>query len=760
MSTEVRKGIGCDGKTLKQMLDESDRLTKETGFYHGLKELPLTKGNPLGMEVFSTRLVAGLQSALETTRMIAASPIMREVAEICCGLYTPEGHCIAQSTGMSAHVPVMGQIIDWMIKQNYEEEVGINEGDLFCCNENVIAGFHAADVADIAPIFYKGELVAWAGTTCMEAEIGAIAPGTLPGANTERFTDGMRIYAEKIGTNDLMSKTFETRCKLGLRMPDLFLLDRRGAIAANLKTRDEVKSLIEEVGLDQFRQACRELIAGEEREQAERIRMRTVPGRIRNVKCLEEMYSSLPVPPIHRKDQFVLMPMELDIGADGEYTLDFDGTGAWGWHPTNCQPSAILGALSVTLVCTIAYQGRANSGTLHRLHLKVPYDTLVWPSSPYIATALQWTPAVMMQALFMTMQCRAFFSRGFREEIMLGGVSGGGLELGGKNQWGMEPFGFFIVDSPGTGGGGACAIRDGLDSGFASFLTEPDMGNIEVWETLVPLLWLGREMQPNWCAHGKYRGGFSVANTLLLNKTPYLFIGVSTSNSGNILLNDAAYGGFPVPLVWAACLKDPNIKELVGAEKPLIHEIGDPRDLNIRKLKGKLWGPLNSNPQVSDDIYKDGDLIQVASAGWGGGYGDPIERDLSLVQKDLDSGLMTPEVCRNVYCVEAKYDQSADRYVIDVKKTEELRKSERKERMGKMPAWHWWKQSRQKLIDGELPQIMKQMYNDSLKKDDALPQPFNPVWNTSSGSIEAKPKGQRWPAEFRAFWHLPENFAF
>jgi acetone carboxylase alpha subunit len=53
-------GIGRDGKTLEEMLVEKEQLYRETGYYYGLKELPLTKEDPLKMEVFFSRLLAAL----------------------------------------------------------------------------------------------------------------------------------------------------------------------------------------------------------------------------------------------------------------------------------------------------------------------------------------------------------------------------------------------------------------------------------------------------------------------------------------------------------------------------------------------------------------------------------------------------------------------------------------------------------------------------------------------------------------------------
>lgn len=759
MKTKV--GIGRKGKTLKHMLEESDRLWKQTGHYYGLKDLDLATKDPLRLELFHSRILASLQAGRETTRMVSASPLVREVAELCCGLYTPEGDCIAQSSGIAGHIPVMGQVVNWMIRQNYEEDVGIAEGDLFTCNDNVISGMHSADVYDLTPVFWEGELVAWAVTAIMEPEIGAVTPGTMPATATEKFADGFHICAEKIGTNDLLSKTFETRCHLLLRLSDLFLLDRKGAQSANIKIREEAKEIIREFGIDYFRSAARELIESERRSQLARVRTRTVPGRYRNVLVNQEFYSHHLVPPIHAKDVSVLIPLEFTIEPSGKYVLDFDGIGPWGWHPTNCTPSALLGGLSVAMVQSIAHTGKANMGTLLATELRVPYDSLYWPTNKFISTNLTWVCICGIFGLWMSTQCRGFFSRGFREEIMLGAIGGAGLEFAGKNQIGMEPFGFLMTESPGTGGSGACGIRDGVDNGFVIYTPEADMGSAEIWELMLPILWLGRRMLPDSAAHGRFRSGYSIVSTIMIYRAPYLFVGCPPGAIDLIPLNASMFGGYPNMHNYSAYIKDPNLQELAAEKKPLLHGLGDPRDPDILKMaKGKVGGPYGSTARVYDDVLKHGDVIQTYVHASGGGYGDPIERDLHMAKKDLDNGVLSQEICRRVYCIEATFNPKTDEWVIDEEKTKELRAKERERRLKSMPTREWWVRSRKKVVGAELPPLLKQMYNSSLVVEKELPAKYDPIWNTSGGNITCLPKGQKWPHEFRAFWNLSQDFTF
>ncbi len=53
------QGIGWGNKTLKQLLEEKEKVYKDTGYYYGLKDLPLSKADPMKLELFHSRLAFG-----------------------------------------------------------------------------------------------------------------------------------------------------------------------------------------------------------------------------------------------------------------------------------------------------------------------------------------------------------------------------------------------------------------------------------------------------------------------------------------------------------------------------------------------------------------------------------------------------------------------------------------------------------------------------------------------------------------------------
>jgi len=729
-------GIGEGGRTLIEMLEDGTGRLADSGHYYGLERLDLWEADPMRMELFHSRLLAAVGAAREVTRMISASPMVRESGELCIGFFTPDGDFFIQSRGIGGHASIMGDVIKWMIRHNYEEEVGIWEGDLFCSNEIDIAAIHNQDVYDLLPIFWENELVGWSGTVIHEMEIGAVIPGGMPTAQSERFTDGVRICAEKVGENNQLYKYFERSCKFKLRMGDQFLLDRKGAIAANLKVREEVRKTIEEFGLDYFRRGTRELIERERRDQLARVRMRTVPGRYRNCLMEEYMLSHMPVAVLHRKDQYTLIPIEFVIEPNGKYVLDFDGAGSWGWHAANTTPAALRSALGIALIDTIAYTGKANEGTLLATELRVPYDSVMWPSTVFLPYASAWSILLNGYGLWLSLQSRAFFSRGFKEEVLVGAGSGDGMQdFAGMDHYGREPFGcIFALNGA---GGGAFAIRDAVDCAFGLYNPESDIGNIEVWELAVPVVTLGASILRDSGGCGKYRGGCTQSNTLMIYNTPRVCVGdMGMQLQSKVLINSGMFGGYPSGTSQVFVVTDANTQELISQKKPLVHDVGDFRSPDIEK---NIQGHHRRYPAgfgLTEDVLKAGDIIQNATSCQTGGYGDPIERDSKLVKKDMDNGLCSEEMAKNIYCVAASYDPDEEEYLVDEQKTSDLRNAERQRRLGATPVREWWKRRREALLNRQVHPLLKSMYNDSMAK------------------------GNRWPAEFRAFWDLPGEFTF
>lgn len=728
----MTRGIGEDGRTLAQMLEATRARTGETGCYAGIMEPKLLTGDPVRAELYHSRLMAALIAGRETTRMISGSPFVREVAELAIGLYTPEGDSIAQSVGIQVHIRCMGEVIQWMIEHDYEEKVGIADGDLFWCNDPTVAGMHPADVYDLLPIFVEGELVAWVCTVIMEMDIGAVSPGCMPTANVERSTDGMRFTAEKVGSDDMLRHDIELKVRYGLDMADMFLLDRKGAIAANIRVREEIRRIIEEFGLDWFRCANRELIEEERRNQIARLRQRTVPGRYRNVVPLEYYMADQPVTWLPaKKDHIRIVPIEMRIETAGRVVLDFEGAGSWGWHPFNATPSGMWGGLAFTLVQTIAYDGRANLGSLLPFEIRLPEGSVLNPPDVRpLATASIWAPVIDIYSLWCGMVSGAYYMRGFREEMFT--YRGGcGLQMAGYDQYGTKrPL---LAAPTGNFGAGARGTGDGLDAGGTLITAEVDLGNVEIWECFMPYMDLGRRFEPWSVGWGRFRSGASIPTAALLHRsTETIVAGVVGSAAEFILPNVGLCGGYPGGKRFTVILRDTDAAERAASGLPLVHEIGHPAapayETNIR---AEVHTPHHLPPPME---VHDGDILLV-SVGSPGGFGDPLERAPEAVTADLDDGLATPEIADGIYGVHAQFDDGAKCWVANDEATAETRAQRRSARLERAePVSEWWRRSRARILDGEIHPMLAEAYADSIESSEVF------------------------AAEYRGFWGLPDDF--
>src|ERR687896_1019678 len=277
---EVRP-IGGGGRRPTEMLEESERLLADTGRYYGIEELELQGSDPIGYEKLFSRLRGGLVSARETALNISASPIVRELGELCFALYTPEGDSIALSTGIIVHVHTMSDAIKYMIRQDYEDNPGIAPRDIFTNNDAMIGDVHNADVQTIVPIFWEGELIGWAAGVTHEIDIGAKTPGSVPVGPISRFEDGIDLPAKKIGSNDEIWRDHVLAGLKGTRTPMYWTLDEKTRVAGCHMIREAVERVILEEGLDTYKRFVREVIEDGRRSFRSRLRELTVPGRYR-----------------------------------------------------------------------------------------------------------------------------------------------------------------------------------------------------------------------------------------------------------------------------------------------------------------------------------------------------------------------------------------------------------------------------------------------------------------------------------------------
>jgi acetone carboxylase alpha subunit len=708
--------------TALERLRTSEELMERTGSYQGLAELQARAADPIRYERLHARLLSAVIEAREMARRISGSPSVREMGEFLVTLFTAEGDAIALSTGIMLHVHTTSRFIKWMLENDYETEPGIAEGDVFCNNDPFIGDVQTADVMVVTPMFHEGVLIGWIGAVSHVPDVGGVEPGAEPSIVADRFGEGLFFCAEKIGSEDRIHKTHTIRCERNLRDPALFILDEKAKIAACFDVREKVGAIVAEYGLDYYQRANQEFIEEQRRGILARARTTLVPGRYRGIAHFAHLMADQRfVMPQVARDLLYAMPLSLTVEGDGTLVLDLEGTPEAGPHSSNCTPAGMAGGLLLALLQTLAYDGKVNHGAWAATRMSLPAGSLVNPIDEQTATSTGWAVLIPIFGTMTQLVARGFYMRGFVEEVFLGSACAGFQEWGGHDRRGAR-FGGSNFEC-GAVGSGARGVMDGIDTGYAIFNPEADMGSIETWEQQFPVLYLGRRNLPDSGGAGAHRGGVTFAPVIKAHRSDDILVGVK-ENSGRIFDQKGVFGGYPAADAHRhVIVRGSDFQERAERHEPLPHRMFDEDDgyQLVTHLSGEVeegQGQLANAPLRHDDFL-------THSYGSNGGFGDPLDRDPAAVVEDLHEGAVSLRAAGAVYGVEVDADGA-----LDAAATERRRAEIRSERLrASRPATEWLEEQRARVRDEKLIEPVLEMYRSALAISDPFAAEFRQFWS-------------------------------
>ncbi|MFH1149765.1 MAG: hydantoinase B/oxoprolinase family protein [Actinomycetota bacterium] len=723
---------GWDGATLREMLESSERLMEETACYYGVSELALKETDPIRYEKIFSKLRGGLVNARETAMNVSASPIVQEIGELCFALYTPEGDSVALSTGIIVHVHTMSDAIKFMIRNDYESNPRIRQGDIFSNNIPKIGDVHNADVQTFVPIFWEDELVGWAGGVTHVTDIGASTPGNVPVGPITSYEDGLDLTANKIGECDTVFRDHEIRCELGVRTPMFWKLDERCRIAGCHMVRDAVERTIREEGIDTYKQFIREAIEDGRRTFIQRVKELLIPGRYFAPTFNMLLFAGeRGLPEYAAVDTMSQAPVEMVIGPSGEFHISFDGANRWGYHSFNCPPSAMQGAIWVLLTQTMIPNDKVNDGAYFATSSNFPPYTISNATAKEAATGAAWGYLIPAFTGLIRNISRGVFSRGYVEEVLSSyAMTMNALQGGGKDQYGNDT-GLLSFELSCVGGG-ARGIADGLDYGAAMWNPEGDMGDCEVWELIMPLLYLGRGVKPSTAGPGKYRGGSGFQSVYAIWKTVDLVM--QNAGDSGCFPSPGIFGGYPSASGYRHNVLGTDLLDRFRKHRAYPSREDDPVDSEITAC---CDGEHLFDRRTMNYPYrmKHGDIYYSWYRG-GGGLGDPLEREPDRIEADLNGDYLLPRYAASVYGAVAECDPEGF-WRVDPDATARRRQEIREMRARRaVPVSEYLASEKARILDGRIAAETRRMYNESLE--------------LSTG----------WREWFLEFWGLPDDFRF
>lgn len=717
----------------------NDRIRAETGHLFGLAELRRKTADPGVYEAIWNILLNICNTGWNIGCRVSSSAIASEGGDALWALHLPTGEAICTSRGITAHPGLLAHFVRSLIEAGYEDNPGIEPGDIFENNDPHYGGIHPVDFDSAIPIHYRGELVGWATAVTHVMDAGYILPGSIGFMNPDCFADGVPVTMEKIGARDAFYPWYQKRITSRTRVPEMVMGDARGRLAGSIAIRERVLGLIEKYGLDLYKDITREYVEDGRRYAVKRIRTQAIPGRLRksNFKDLAMKGKRVIMPD---QDIDCLFNLPLDVTIDGDAHVRFSLRGASGWVPfgQNITPPAVASALLNTYSHIVGFD-MFNSGSMAAWDLEMPPAgswANPYPANYFASSGVAWAPAVMwMSSLYETFG-RVYHCRGYVEEVAAGAGTTMTAEFAGVNQFGVYLAGLTLEQA--SNGSPARGMADGENSAWCIYTPNADFGNAEISELYYPIMFLGRNVEPDSGGYGKHRGGLGHTAVWMIMNTPGVEYSCGCAGMrSKVVANHGMFGAYPAWPDRPSYASDTNLKELIDRQQPLVHERGDPEhpDLALRMTAGHMETDVVA-PFVTPGLLHEYDVVVHPISG-GQALGDPIGRSVADVVADLDRGWTRPRIALEVHGVVASQDDDG-RWHGDDAATAVRRAAIREQRKGRaVPFSEWWREERGRVQAKEaMDPAVLQMWRSSMA--------LSPDYGD----------------ELRAFWHLPADFEF
>ena len=494
--------------------------------------------------------------------------------------------------------------------------------------------------------------------------------------------------------------------------------------------RNTVLRLIQEEGVDTFKNFIREVIEDTRRAFVTRVMEMMIPGVYRSPSFMDIPHAGDKgvMPDFAAVDSLMNCPLKLTVDGDAGFHLDLDGANKWGIHSFNCTPSGLQGGLWVALCQTLVPHEKVNDGAYLATTFNTPYGSWADPDNLSVSNTIAWA---FLQPCFTGLLhslSRGFASRGFLEEVLAAYPFTGNItQGGGVNQYGHDgSWTNFEISSCGIS---ARWAADGETACAAMWNPEGDMGDVEAWELMEPALYLGRNVRPNTGGLGKRRGGSGYECIRMIYGTSDQLM--YNGGNGHVFMTSGLFGGYPCSSGYRHSIKGTDMAERIANMDTYPTRDQDPADSQIvAHTEGTPLRDRRSwhfpDPHKEHDVY-------LAILNGGHGVGDLVERDPQSVVEDLNGAFILPRFA-DTHGVVASQDDGG-KWSADEVGTVARRKELRAQRLDRSQSVDEWKASQRERVENlAFIEPVRKMHQESLTLSD------------------------NWSREFKAFWDLPENW--
>jgi 5-oxoprolinase (ATP-hydrolysing) len=442
------------------------------------------ESDPVMLEIFNNQFAGIAQQMGITLRNTSSSVNVKERLDFSCAIFTPTGDLVVNAPHMPVHLGAMSETVRRIVADN----PGIAPGDVYATNDPYRGGSHLPDITVVTPVHAPegGPLLFFTANRAHHAEIGGIAPGSMPPFSKNLAEEGVLIRNFKLldrGTSRLDElRQLLLEGPYPTRAVEENLADVRAQIAANTQGAHDLNRLIERYSLDVVTSYMGHIQAAA--QQKMRHSLARLPDGRHTFKD-------------HLDDG---SPIQVAVTIRGdEATIDFSGTGPVLAGNLNANRAIVTAAVMYCLRLLIDEDIPLNQGVLAPVQLRLPPCLL---NPPEAATPQQ--SAAVVGGNVETSQRVV--------DVLLGALKLSAASQGSMNNllFGDATFGYYETI---CGGAGATSTADGA-SAVHTHMTNTRLTDPEVLEQRYPIRLRRFAVRGASGGAGRHRGGDGVLREL------------------------------------------------------------------------------------------------------------------------------------------------------------------------------------------------------------------------------------------------------
>lgn len=566
--------------------------------------------------IMSNRFNAIVEEASAAVYRTAHTTFVKLVQDYQCAIATPSGDMFAHPMQSGVNVFMgspLGPALDAIGRENLKPGDIVVTNDPFGTDGLVT---HLMDITLLYPVFREGKLIAVGWSFVHASDIGGAVPGSISPAFTEVFQEGIRLRPVKLFEEGKVNQTIKAIFEDNSRIPSELWGDIQ-AMVSGLRSMDRrINELCDRYGTPDVQQAMQDVISYAESKA--RAVIDSIPDGVYDFSDYLEG--------IHDK-QLAYFSVRMTVSG-GALKLDFSGTdpqlpAAYNMVSGSKTHPYLIQCL-YAFILTMDPLTPRNAGILRAIESKVPRGTVlnaVFPASGGSRAASA---------------TRAY-------DVILGCINQAlpdGLAAADSGNAGV-----IVVSAPDPrtgrdrvsvisalhGGGGARRSADGVD-GTAVRYSQRSVP-VEIIEVETAMIMRTRRNIPDSRRAGRYVSGAALEMEIE-NTADHAVMTVRNMNRFVF----AAWGsrGGEHGLLGKAVLNPGREDE---------RSVGKISVLEMRR----------------------GDVIRITSP-TGGGFGSPLDRDLSAIASEIENGMLSRKRAAEVYGV--AFDDAGH---IDPRATQEQR---------------------------------------------------------------------------------------